>query len=166
MPKNSLLIPRTGFGFDSHAFDRKGVLMLAGLPFRGTPALKAHSDGDVVIHAVIDALLGASSLDDIGELFPDSSPAWKGAAGKMLLQQTLRRLRSAGFKPLHVDVTVVADKPKLGAMKDRMACRLAELLNIPVEDVSVKAKTAEGLKLFRTAKGGMMAWAVATVLPC
>jgi 2-C-methyl-D-erythritol 2,4-cyclodiphosphate synthase len=153
---------RTGFGFDSHLFSSRGVLALGGVPFRGTPALTGHSDGDALLHAVIDALLGAACLGDIGDMFPDTSKKLKGVSSRKLLQLALRRVRDAGFSPEHVDVTVLADTPRLGAAKMKMKRALANDLKLPPSAVNVKAKTQEGLALFR-APGGIAVWAVATI---
>ncbi len=153
---------RTGFGFDSHLFSRRGTLALGGLPFKGTPALAGHSDGDAVLHAVIDALLGAAALGDIGDMFPDSSKKIKGISSRVLLQRALLRVRAAGFLPEHVDVTVVANKPRLGSLKLKMKNSLARDLKLPASSVNVKAKTQEGLTWFDS-PGGIAVWAVATL---
>src|SRR5688572_10557663 len=98
---------RSGIGFDSHAFSSEGTLMLGGIAFPGTPALKGHSDGDALLHAVIDALLGACALGDIGMLFPDTDPAIKGMSSASMLSAALKKIRGAGFAPVNVDVVVV-----------------------------------------------------------
>jgi 2-C-methyl-D-erythritol 2,4-cyclodiphosphate synthase len=152
----------TGIGFDSHAFGSEGTLKLGGIEFPGTPALTGHSDGDALIHAVIDALLGAACMGDIGEHFPDTSPEWKGAASGLMLQAVAAKLRATGVRPAHVDVTIVADRPRLSAVRDQMRTSLSRLLIISPESVSVKAKTQEGLSWFG-ATGGVAVWAVATV---
>ena len=155
-------LSRTGFGFDSHAFDVKGTLMLSGVRFAGTPALKGHSDGDAVLHAVVDALLGAACLGDIGEFFPDSAKKWKGAASSRFVSETITALRKENWAPVHVDVTVVADKPRLADTKTKMKTTLAKLLKLPASSVNVKAKTQEGLTWFPS-PGGIAVWAVATI---
>jgi 2-C-methyl-D-erythritol 4-phosphate cytidylyltransferase/2-C-methyl-D-erythritol 2,4-cyclodiphosphate synthase len=156
--------PRTGFGFDSHSFSAAGTLVLGGLSFAGTPALKGHSDGDALLHAVIDALLGAAVLGDIGELFPDTDARFKGADSRRLLAAAMERVRDAGFVPAHVDVTVVAEHPRLAPRKAELRAALAGLLGLPTDRVSVKGKTPEGLTLFAP-PGGVAVWAVATVVP-
>src|SRR3954467_9453572 len=103
-------VTRTGIGFDSHTFSSQGTLMLGGVAFDGVPALKGHSDGDALLHAVIDALLGASGQGDIGQLFPDTSSDIKGIASLKMLEVALERVRAAGFTPLQVDAVVVAER--------------------------------------------------------
>ncbi len=156
--------PRTGFGFDAHDFSRSGPLVLGGVSFSGVPRLRGHSDGDALLHALIDALLGAACLGDIGDLFPDTDKKFKGIDSRKLLAEALRRVRRAHFKPIHVDVTVVADKPRLSSHKTALRGTLAALLSLPLSSVSVKAKTSEGTRLLR-ARGGIAVWAVATLVP-
>ncbi len=153
---------RTGFGFDSHLFAEDGALMLGALKFPGTPALRGHSDGDAVLHAVIDAILGAAALGDIGDMYPDTSKKLKGISSEKLLKGALVKVRKAGWKPAHVDATILADQPRLGPVKVKMKNKLAKLLGIKPTAVSIKAKTQEGLTLFR-APGGIAVWAVATL---
>ena len=104
----------------------------------------AHSDGDVVAHAVVDALLGALALGDIGDHFPNSDPQWKGASSRVFLERTLEQLVAAGFRPHNLDVTIMAERPKLKAFKRQMAAWLAEVLEMPEFRVNVKAGTNEG----------------------
>jgi 2-C-methyl-D-erythritol 2,4-cyclodiphosphate synthase len=118
---------------------------MAGLTIPHPKGPLGHSDGDVVLHALADALLGAAALGDIGLLFPDTSPAWKGADSADLLCEVLCRVREAGFALLNADVTVVAQEPKIGPHREAMRSRLAQLLDLDVARVSVKAKTTEGL---------------------
>jgi 2-C-methyl-D-erythritol 2,4-cyclodiphosphate synthase len=153
---------RTGFGFDSHAFGATGTLVLGGVRFPGTPALAGHSDGDALLHAVVDALLGAASLGDIGEFFPDTSKKYRGASSGLFVRETLAALKKNRCTPVHVDVTVVANKPKLMASKPKIKKTLARLLKLPPSAVNIKAKTQEGLTWF-AAPGGIAVWAVATV---
>jgi 2-C-methyl-D-erythritol 2,4-cyclodiphosphate synthase len=155
---------RSGLGFDSHAFAADGVLMLGGVAFPGTPALKGHSDGDALLHAVIDALLGACALGDIGTLFPDTDPSFKGLSSLKMLKAAVEKLHRAGFKPLNVDVVVLADHPKLAPARDQMRAAISEALAIPLDAVSVKGKTQEGLSLFGKT-GGIAVWATATAGP-
>lgn len=155
---------RTGFGFDSHAFGSDGTLVLGGVSFSGTPALKGHSDGDVLLHALIDALLGAAGLGDIGEMFPDSSAANKGISSLEMLSGVMKRLSDAGFQPLHVDVTVGADKPKLTPAKEIIREKISTVTGLSKDRISIKAKTQEGLSWFANS-GGIVVWAVATVTP-
>ena len=153
---------RTGFGFDSHLFSTRGTLALGGLKFPGIPALRGHSDGDAVLHALIDSLLGAAALGDIGDMFPDTAKKWKGANSGKMVTAALKRVRSSGWAPVHVDVTVLANKPRLSSVKSKMKSKIAKLLGLPPSAVSVKAKTQEGLSLFKF-PGGIAVWTVATL---
>lgn len=155
---------RTGFGFDSHVFGDTGTLVLGGVKFPGTPTLHGHSDGDALLHAVIDALLGAASLGDIGDMFPDTSKKSRGISSKILFEKALARVRAAGWSPAHVDVTILADTPRLGPSKLKLKKSLARALKLKPTAVSVKAKTQEGLHWFKNS-GGIAVWAVATLVP-
>ncbi len=136
---------RVGFGYDSHRFgdDPHAVQKLGGVAVENCPKLVAHSDGDVVIHAVVDALLGAVALGNIGEHFPDTDPQWQGADSATLLARTVSELAANGWKVGNVDVTVVCEKPKIAPHVLSMRTRLAELLGVEVGAVSVKGKTNE-----------------------
>lgn len=153
---------RSGIGFDSHAFSGGGTLMLGGVAFPGVPALKGHSDGDALLHAVIDALLGACALGDIGQLFPDTDPALKGTSSLAMLAAALNRVRAAGYSPVNVDVVVVADRPKLAPARERMCAAVATAIGVEPGAVSIKGKTQEALRWFDDA-GGVAVWATATV---
>lgn len=135
---------RVGQGFDVHPFsdDPQRPLVLGGVVLSDSPGLLGHSDADAVAHAVTDALLGAAGLGDIGEHFPDTDPAWKGADSMRLLEATVGLLRSHGWVVINVDTTVVLEAPKLVPYKAAMRDRLEAVVNAPV---SVKAKRAEGL---------------------
>ena len=161
MPNATSLI-RTGFGFDSHLFSDRGTLVLGGHMFPGTPALKGHSDGDALLHAVIDSILGAAVLGDIGDMFPDSSKKLKGISSVKLLQQALKKVLASGWAPAHIDVTVLADKPRLTPVKSKLRAGLAKNLKLPIHAVSLKAKTQEGLAWFHQ-PGGIAVWSVATL---
>lgn len=140
---------RVGHGFDVHrfatVFDADKPLVLAGCRLPDELSLEAHSDGDVILHALCDALLGAAGLGDIGEHFPDTDPDFAGADSGRLLQQVLARLTEQGLTPLNVDITVVAQRPKLAPHRQRMRERLASLSNLPLDCVNLKATTTEGL---------------------
>ena len=136
---------RVGLGEDVHRLVAGRPLILAGVAVPHDRGLAGHSDADVVLHAVTDALLGAAGLPDIGELFPDTDPAHAGADSGVLLTTALARVREAGWQPVNVDVVVQAEAPKLSPYKRAMADRLAGLLGVPATCVGVKAKTAEGL---------------------
>ncbi len=156
-------LPRMGIGFDAHDFSEGGHLKLGGVTFDDLPALKGHSDGDSLIHALIDALLGAAGLGDIGELFPDTSAAMKGISSVLMLEKTINLLKENDFLPYNIDVTVVADKPRLKDFKKMMEKFLADKVGLHPQSVNIKAKTSEGTRLL-TEKGGIAAWAVATVI--
>jgi 2-C-methyl-D-erythritol 2,4-cyclodiphosphate synthase len=136
---------RIGIGYDIHRFEEGRRLMLGGLQIDSPLGLSGHSDGDAVLHAVIDALLGAAGLPDIGDLFPDTDPAYQDVDSRELLATVLGRVRGAGFEPNNIDVVVHAEKPKLTRYKADMAASLAELTGLDRSRVSVKAKTNEGL---------------------
>jgi 2-C-methyl-D-erythritol 2,4-cyclodiphosphate synthase len=139
--------PRFGLGFDSHPADPARPLVLGGVPFEGEPGLAGHSDGDVVCHAVADALLGAATLGDIGEHFPDTDPAVAGIAGPELLRRAADLVRGAGLAPTACDVVVLAERPPIGPRRDEVRASLAGALGIDVGRVSVKATRPEGLGL-------------------
>lgn len=136
-----------GLGFDVHPRDPGRPLILGGVRFDDEPGLAAHSDGDVVCHAVADALLGATALGDLGEHFPDTDPAIAGIAGTELLGRTLALLADADREPVSVDLTVVCERPRLAERRGEIRERLAAALALPVERVSVKATRPEGLGL-------------------
>jgi 2-C-methyl-D-erythritol 2,4-cyclodiphosphate synthase len=136
-----------GLGFDVHPFATDRELWLGGLLFEGETGLGGHSDGDVVCHAVADALLGAVALGDIGEHFPDTAPETAGIAGDELLARTLRILSDAGRAPVSMDITVVCERPRIGPRRGEMRHRLAVIAGVPVDRVSVKATRPEGLGL-------------------
>jgi 2-C-methyl-D-erythritol 2,4-cyclodiphosphate synthase len=139
--------PFVGLGFDVHPRDDEGELRLGGVAFPGEPALAGHSDGDVVCHAVADALLGAAGLGDLGELLPDSDPSIAGIGGDDVLARILAVLSDAGRTPASLDVTVVCDRPPIAPRRQEIRERLASILRVPAERVSVKATRPEGLGL-------------------
>jgi 2-C-methyl-D-erythritol 2,4-cyclodiphosphate synthase len=136
---------RVGLGHDTHRLGAARPLRLGGvlIPHESGPV--AHSDGDVLLHALIDALLGAAALGDIGEWFPDVDPAWRDADSAALVTEVCRRVRSAGWQVVNVDAVVFAQRPKLSPHKLSIRRRIAELLALPEAQVSVKAKTGEGV---------------------
>lgn len=136
---------RAGIGYDSHRFDPDRPLVLGGITVPDAPGLAGHSDGDAVLHAVIDALLGAAGLGDIGLLFPDTDPAHAGADSSELLTRVVDRLASEGWRVGNVDVTVIAERPRIQPHAAAMRRRMSELLRVPEPSVSVKGKTNEGL---------------------
>jgi 2-C-methyl-D-erythritol 2,4-cyclodiphosphate synthase len=136
---------RIGLGYDIHRLVRDRPLRLGGVAIPSPLGLLGHSDADALLHAVCDALLGAAALGDIGEHFPDADPAWLGADSARLLAATLDKVRAAGFAPVNLDATVVAQKPRLTPHKAAIRQRLAELLGLDPAAVSVKAKSNDGL---------------------
>lgn len=140
-----LEIMRVGHGYDLHRCQSGRKLILAGMEIPAQKGLAGHSDADVVLHAVIDALLGAAGLDDIGEKFPDTDPQYEGIDSSVLLARTLEHVRAAGYVPVNVDTTIIAETPKLQAYKPAMRQNLAKMLGLDHQAVSIKAKTNEGL---------------------
>jgi len=138
-------VVRVGQGYDVHRLQAGRRLVLAGVEIPHEEGLAGHSDGDVVLHAVIDALLGAAGLGDIGEQFPDTDPAYRDIDSGILLERVRRMVAAAGYAAANVDVTVVAERPRLSPYKPAMRGRLAELLGLASQAVAVKAKTNEGL---------------------
>jgi 2-C-methyl-D-erythritol 4-phosphate cytidylyltransferase / 2-C-methyl-D-erythritol 2,4-cyclodiphosphate synthase len=156
------LISRTGMGFDVHAFEGPGPLMLGGVEIAHERGLAGHSDADVVLHAITDALLGAAGLGDIGEHFPPSDPQWKGAASNIFLAHAAQLIRLSGGIIDFVDCTVIAEAPKVGPHRATMRSRVAEILGLVASQVSIKATTTERLG-FTGRREGIAAQAVATV---
>ena len=134
---------RVGLGHDTHRLAEGRPLMLGGVRVEHARGLVGHSDADVVLHAVTDALLGAAGLGDIGDAYPDTDPAYRDADSRFFLTESLARLNRAGWQVVNVDVTIFAQEPKLGPVKDRIRRSLADLLGVEVDAVNVKAKTGE-----------------------
>ena len=138
---------RIGYGFDSHEF-RPGIpLKIGGIALAHDKGLGGHSDGDVLLHAITDALLGAIAAPDIGTLFPPSDPQWKSADSAIFLQQALVRVRTAGYAVANVDASLILAAPKIAPHTAEMRARIAELLSLPDDCIGIKAKTPEGLNL-------------------
>jgi 2-C-methyl-D-erythritol 4-phosphate cytidylyltransferase/2-C-methyl-D-erythritol 2,4-cyclodiphosphate synthase len=156
------LTPRTGMGFDVHAFSGEGPIMLGGVEVPHDRGLAGHSDADVVLHAITDALLGAGSLGDIGEHFPPSDPRWKGAESSLFLSHAAELLRARGAIVDHVDCTVIAETPKVGPYRAAIRGKVAEILGLSIDRVSIKATTTEGLG-FSGRGEGIAAQAVASI---
>jgi 2-C-methyl-D-erythritol 2,4-cyclodiphosphate synthase len=153
---------RTGLGIDTHAFAAGRPLILGGVNIPHAQGLAGHSDADVLTHAVIDALLGAAALGDIGRHFPDTDPRFAGADSLELLRAVVRAVGERGFAIANVDATVVLERPKLAPYRDAMRAALAEALGIPPEAVNVKATTGEGMGFVGRGEGAA-ALAVATL---
>ena len=134
---------RIGEGWDTHQLVEGRPLILGGVTIAHTHGLLGHSDADALCHAITDALFGAAGLGDIGRHFPDTDPAFKSADSIALLAECVRRVRAAGWEPVNIDSTIVAQKPRLAPYIDAMRTRLAETLGLSVDVVNVKAKTAE-----------------------
>lgn len=136
---------RIGHGFDVHAFDKGSFVTLGGVQIPHTHGLKAHSDGDVALHALADALLGAAALGDIGQHFPDTDDQWKGADSRMLLRHVVSLIAEKGYQVGNADVTIIAQAPKMAPHILAMRENIAADLNVGLEDVNVKATTTEKL---------------------
>jgi 2-C-methyl-D-erythritol 2,4-cyclodiphosphate synthase len=134
-----------GLGYDIHRLRPGRPFVLGGLAFDHPRGPAGHSDGDVLLHALVDALLGAAALGDIGDHFPDTDPRWEGTKGEVFVKEALKLVAKKGFAPAQVDATVFLELPKLGRRKSELAAALAKLLAIPRDRSSVKAKSMEGL---------------------
>jgi 2-C-methyl-D-erythritol 2,4-cyclodiphosphate synthase len=153
-----------GLGFDVHRLAEGESLVLGGITIDSIIGTVAHSDGDVILHALVDALLGALGLGDIGEHFPDTDPRWKGAESSVFVTHAMHLLRAEGYAPINVDCTLVLQSPKILDYKPAMRERIAELCGLPIQRVSVKATTSEHLG-YAGRKEGVHAWVVAQVEP-
>ena len=142
---------RIGYGFDSHEFRPGIALKIGGVTLAHDKGLGGHSDGDVLLHAITDALLGAVAAPDIGALFPPSDPKWKGADSAVFLREALKRVHSAGYGVANMDASLILAAPKIGPHAGKIRERVAELLGINEDCVGLKAKTPEGLNLENTA---------------
>jgi 2-C-methyl-D-erythritol 2,4-cyclodiphosphate synthase len=153
---------RTGIGYDVHAFAEGRRLVLGGVEIGHERGLAGHSDADVLTHAVIDALLGAAGLGDIGEHFPDTDERYRDADSLELLQTAVAMVSARGLRISHVDATVLVERPKLGAHKEEIRARLAGVLGLAPHEVNVKATTGEGLGFVGRGEGAA-ALAIATL---
>jgi len=159
--------PRVGFGFDVHAFGPGDHVWLAGVRVPHSHGIVAHSDGDVLLHALCDALLGAVALGDIGQHFPDTDPQWRGAASHQFVTHCLGLVRARGYVVGNADLTLLAEAPRLKAYREPMQQRVAELLEVPVDAVGLKATTTEqmgftGRREGLAAQAAVMLWPAAT----
>lgn len=155
---------RVGIGYDSHRFAAGRPLRLGGVTVPHTHGLAAHSDGDVALHAVTDALLGAAALGDIGSFFPDDDTQWKNADSTRFVRAAVEALGKSGYAVRQVDVTIIAEKPKIGPFVQQMRAATARALGVDMEHVSLKAKSNEGMGWIGRGEG-MAAVAVATIAP-
>ena len=155
---------RIGFGYDVHALTEGRELWLGGIRIEHPYGLMGHSDADVLIHAICDALLGAANMRDIGYHFPDTSGNYKNIDSKILLLETMRLIREAGYELGNIDATIATEQPKLNPHIPEMQTTLAEVMNVPINDISIKATTTE--KLGFTGRGeGIAAYVVALITP-
>ena len=153
---------RVGFGYDVHPFVSGRPLILGGIKIPYLFGLKGHSDADVLVHAICDALLGAIAEGDIGRHFPDTDAQYRNIQSTILLKKVLTKVREKGFRPVNIDATVVAQKPKLSEIIPRMVKEIADVLEIEAERVNIKATTTEGLG-FTGREEGIAAYAMALV---
>jgi len=144
---------RIGFGVDVHAFGPGNFVMLGGVRVPYSRGVIAHSDGDVVLHALCDALLGAGGLGDIGQHFKDSDPQWKGADSKQFVRAVMAMLRAGGLKVGNADVTILSEAPKVSPIRDEMRRQIASLLEVTEDRVNVKATTTERLGFLGRSEG-------------
>ena len=145
MPAPHQAATRVGIGYDSHRLVEPGPLLLGGVTIPYQRSLAGHSDGDALAHAVIDALLGAAGLGNIGRLFPDTDERWRGADSMALLAEAWRQVTALGWRLGNVDATIITEAPRLGPYLDEMAARVAATLAAEQGRVNVKAKTNEGM---------------------
>ncbi|MGD0098178.1 MAG: 2-C-methyl-D-erythritol 2,4-cyclodiphosphate synthase [Terracidiphilus sp.] len=143
---------RIGFGWDSHAFKAGVPLRIGGLTLEHPEGLAGHSDGDVLLHAITDALLGAVSAGDIGTFFPPGDPRWKDADSAVFLNLAMEELQHAGYRIVNIDTTLILAAPKIAPVSAEMRSRIADLLTIGIDQISIKAKTPEGLNLDHVAQ--------------
>ncbi len=154
---------RVGIGLDAHRFSEDAALVLGGVDFPGERGLAGHSDGDVLAHALIDALLVSAGLGDIGELFPSGDPQYLDASSIRLLQRTYEVVKSAGFQLVNADCVLVGEEPRIAPLRDAMRARLAGAMGVEPDRVAVRATTTDGLGF--TGRGeGLAAQAVALLV--
>jgi 2-C-methyl-D-erythritol 2,4-cyclodiphosphate synthase len=152
-----------GIGYDVHRFENGRPMILGGTKIEATYGLAGHSDADVLVHALMDALLGAAGLDDIGHLFPDTDARFKGASSVALLQEVVAQLAAKGFRVNNADISVIAEKPKVAPHIPQMKANLAAVLAIPAERIGIKATTNERMGFIGRGEG-IAAMAVATII--
>jgi 2-C-methyl-D-erythritol 2,4-cyclodiphosphate synthase len=143
---------RIGFGYDSHVFKPGVPLRIGGLKLDHPEGLAGHSDGDVLLHAVTDAILGSVAAGDIGSFFPPGDPRWKDADSAIFINLAMEELQNAGYRIVNVDTTLILAAPRIGPVAGEMRARVADMLGIDIDQVSIKAKTPEGLNLDNVAQ--------------
>jgi 2-C-methyl-D-erythritol 2,4-cyclodiphosphate synthase len=151
---------RVGIGIDAHAFSDEAALVLGGVDFPGERGLAGHSDGDVVAHALIDAILGAAGMGDIGELFPSGDPQWLDASSMRLLQRAYEVVRRTGWELVNADCVLIGEEPRIAPSREAMRARLAGALGVDLDRISVRATTTDQLG-FTGRREGLAAQAVA-----
>jgi len=156
---------RIGFGWDSHAFKPGVPLRIGGLTLDHPEGLAGHSDGDVLLHAITDALLGAVAAGDIGSYFPPGDPRWKDADSAIFLNLALEELQHAGYRIVNIDTTLVLAAPKIFPIAGEMRARVADLLGVEIDQISIKAKTPEGMNLDYVAQCHAIALVERTIEP-
>ena len=159
-----LLLPRTGIGYDVHRFQAGRRLVLGGVEIDHTHGLEGHSDADVVLHAIADALLGALALGDIGQHFPPGDPQWRDVKSARIVTRAVELLRAAGYGPVNIDATVIAEAPRILPHVETMRRAIAGMTGLTAADIGLKATTNEGMG-FVGRREGIAALAVATVAP-
>ena len=157
--------PRIGYGFDLHRLEAGRRLILAGIEVPHNRGCAAHSDGDVVLHAVTDAILGAIGQEDIGQLFPDDQAAWENADSSVFIHEAVRRMQQAGYRLGNVDIAVILQTPKLSPHKQAMRQRLAGLLGVDASQINLKGKTHEQVDAIGEGRA-VACHTVALLLPC
>jgi 2-C-methyl-D-erythritol 2,4-cyclodiphosphate synthase len=153
---------RVGQGYDVHRFNDGKFIILGGVKINYEQGLEAHSDGDVVLHALCDALLGAAALGDIGKHFPDTDPEFKGADSRVLLRHVYRIVQDKGYQLVNADMTIIAQAPKMAPHIGAMCCNIADDLNVTVDSINVKATTTEKLG-FEGRKEGIAVQAIVLI---
>jgi 2-C-methyl-D-erythritol 2,4-cyclodiphosphate synthase len=153
---------RVGQGYDVHRFCEGDTIILGGVTIPYHQGLEAHSDGDVVLHALSDALLGAAALGDIGKHFPDTDPVFKGADSRVLLRHVYKIVQEKGYKLVNADITIIAQAPKMSPHTDAMCLHIADDLNVPLDSINVKATTTEKLG-FEGRKEGIAVQAIVLI---
>ncbi|MDQ3654440.1 MAG: 2-C-methyl-D-erythritol 2,4-cyclodiphosphate synthase [Chloroflexota bacterium] len=156
--------PRTGIGYDVHRFTEGRTLVLGGVTIPHERGLLGHSDADVLLHAIIDAVLGAAALGDIGQHFPPADDKWKDADSRELLRRSVDLLREAGWALVNLDASVIAEAPKVNPHSASIRLEIREATGLPIEAISIKATTNEGLG-FVGREEGIAAIAIATIVP-